>query len=90
MKLDVVSNEKNILEFYIEGERHTLPNYLKEKISAMDGVEFCAYKLEHPLDNKSKFIIKTDGKSPKKIIEETIKQSKEELTEFKKEFDKIK
>ena len=90
MKLDIVSNEKNQLEFYIEGERHTLPNYLKEKIVAMDGIEFCAYKLDHPLDKRAKFIVKTDGKSPKKIVEEAIKESKEELAEFKKEFDKLK
>jgi DNA-directed RNA polymerase subunit L len=90
MKLNIVSNEKNTLEFYIEGERHTIPNYLKEKIAGMDGVEFCAYKLDHPLDKKAKFIVKTDGKSPKKIVEEAIKQSKEELTEFKKEVEKLK
>ncbi|MFA5125520.1 MAG: RpoL/Rpb11 RNA polymerase subunit family protein [archaeon] len=90
MKLDIVANEKSTLEFYIEEERHTLPNMLKEKISTMEGVEFCAYKLDHPLDKRAKFMLKTDGKSPKKIIEEAIKQSKEDLAEFKKEFDKLK
>ena len=90
MKLSVVQNEKNTLEFYIEGERYTLPNYLKEKVVAMSGVEFCAYKLDHPLDKKAKFIVKTDGKSPKKVIEEAIKSAKEELADLKKEVDKLK
>lgn len=90
MKIDVVKNEKDTLEFYIAGERHTLPNLLKEKIVAASGVEFCAYKLDHPLDQKAKFIVKTDGKSPKKIVEESIKEVKEDLAEFKKEFDKVK
>ena len=90
MKLEVIQNEKNSLEFYIEGERHTLSNYLKEKIASIDGVEFCAYKLDHPLDKKAKFIVKTSGKAPKKILEEAIKITKEELSEFKKEFDKLK
>jgi len=90
MKLDIVANEKNTLEFYIEEERHTLPNMLKEKICSMEGVEFCAYRLDHPLDKRAKFMLKTDGKSPKKIIEEAIKQSKDDLAEFKKEFDKLK
>jgi DNA-directed RNA polymerase subunit L len=90
MKLSVVQNEKNTLEFYIEGERYTLPNYLKEKVVTMSGVEFCAYKLDHPLDKKAKFIVKTDGKSPKKVIEEAIKNAKEELNELKKEVDKLK
>ena len=90
MKLNVLTNEKNHVEFYIEGERHTLPNIIKEKISGMDGVEFCAYKLDHPLDKKSKFILKTTSKSPKKLIEEAIKLTKDDLAEFKKEFDKLK
>jgi len=90
MKLNIISNEKNTLEFYIEGERHTMPNYLKEKITPMEGVEFCAYKLDHPLDKKAKFIVKTSGKSPKKIVEDAIKKAKEELSEFKKEVEKLK
>lgn len=90
MKLNVVSNEKNHLEFYIEGERHTLPNFLKEKVSGETGVDFCAYRLDHPLDKKARFIVKTDGKSPKKVIEDAIKNIKEELGEFKKEVDKLK
>jgi DNA-directed RNA polymerase subunit L len=88
MKLNIVTNEKDTLEFYMEGERHTIANYLKEKISKMDGVEFCAYKLDHPLDTKAKFIVK--GKNPKKILEEAIKEAKEELAEFKTATDKLK
>jgi len=88
MKVSVISNEKDSLEFFIEGERHTLPNLLKEKIAGMEGIEFCAYRLDHPLDKKARFIVK--GKSPKKAIEEAIKLSKEELAEFKKEVEKLK
>jgi len=88
MKLNIVTNEKNTLEFYIEGERHTIANYLKEKISQMDGVDFCAYKLDHPLETRAKFMVK--GKNPKKAIEEAIKQAKEELAEFKTATDKLK
>jgi len=90
MKIEVLKNEKDTLEFYIEGERHTLPNLLKEKIASADGVEFCAYRLDHPLDKRARFVVKKSGKSPKKIVEDAIKQAKEELGEFKKEFDKLK
>ena len=88
MKLNIVTNEKDTLEFYIEGERHTIANYLKEKIAQMDGIEFCAYKLDHPLENKAKFMIK--GKNPKKALEEAIKLAKDELNEFKTTTDKLK
>ncbi len=90
MKIEVIENEKNTLEFYLIGERHTIPNLLKDKLTKNSDVEFCAYKLDHPMDEKSRFILKTSGKSPKKILEEAIKETKEELEEFKKSFEKVK
>ena len=90
MKINVITNEKNTLEFVMEGERHTIPNILKEKIAADLGVEFCAYRLDHPLDTKARFIVKTTSKAPIKVVENAIKSIKEELTEFKKEVEKLK
>ena len=88
MKIEVVTNEKDNLEFFIEGERHTLPNMLKEKLANDASVEFCAYRLDHPLDKKARFIVK--GKNPKKAVEEAIKQIKTEISEFSKAFEKTK
>jgi DNA-directed RNA polymerase subunit L len=51
MKLEVIKNESDYLEFFIEGERHTLTNLLKEKLSEKSDVDFVAYKLEHPSCN---------------------------------------
>jgi len=90
MKVSIITNEKNHLEFYVEGERHTLPNLLKEKIALDPAVEFCAYRLDHPLDKKARIVVKTTGKSPKKILEEAIQTLKEELNELKKEVEKLK
>jgi len=88
MKVDVVSNTKDTLEFYIEGERHTLPNLLKERLSMDSNVEFCAYRLDHPLDKKAKFVVK--GKNPKKALEDSLKAIQTEIAEFKKAFEKAK
>ncbi len=86
MKLEIISNEKDNLEFYIEGERHTLTNLLKEKLSNNESVDFVAYKLDHPLDTKAKFILK--AKNAKKILSESLKEIEKELEEFKKAFNK--
>ena len=40
MKLEIVQNEKNTLEFYLLNERHTIANLLKEKIVKNNDVEF--------------------------------------------------
>ena len=86
MKVEVITSEKDTLEFYIDGERHTLPNLLKDKLVDNADVDFVAYKLDHPIDQKSRFIVK--GKNPKKIIETAIKEIESELAEFQKAFEK--
>ncbi len=89
MKTEIIKDEKSELEFVMDGERHTLANLLREKLSQNSEVEFVAYRLDHPLNNKSKFVLKTKGNS-KKVLEEAIKELQKELDEFKKAFDKVK
>lgn len=88
MKIEIINNEKNSLEFFIEGERHTLPNLLKNALSKKTDVEFVAYKLDHPIDKRSRFILKS--KNPKKSLEEAIKDIQSEIIDFKKAFEKVK
>jgi DNA-directed RNA polymerase subunit L len=89
VKIEVITNEKSNLEFFIEGERHTLPNLLKEKLGQNTDVEFVAYRLEHPLDKKSRFVVKAKGNA-KKAVEEAIKELQTDISEFKKAFEKVK
>jgi DNA-directed RNA polymerase subunit L len=88
MKIVVIKSEKGLLEFFIEGERHTLTNLLRERLSQNSAVEFCSYRLDHPLDKKARFVVRAEN--PKKIIEDTIKEITSEASEFKKAFEKIK
>jgi len=89
MKLEVIKNEKSELEFIVEGERHTVPNLLREKLSQSGDVEFVAYRLDHPLDQKAVFILKTKGNA-KTVLESTIKDIQKDIDEFKKSFEKAK
>jgi len=86
MKLEVIKNEKDTLEFYIDGERHTLANLLKNKLANNSNVDFVAYKLDHPIDQKSRFVVK--AKNPKKMVELAIKEIETEISDFAKAFEK--
>ena len=86
MKLEVIKNEKDTLEFYIDGERHTLANLIKDKLANNSDVDFVAYKLDHPIDQKARFIVK--AKNPKKMIENAIKEIETEISDFAKAFEK--
>ncbi len=89
MKLDILKNEKNFVEFKIEGERHTLPNLLKQKLLENKDVEFVSYILDHPMDTSAKFVLKTTGKSPKKVLEDAAKEIEEDLDDFSKKVKKV-
>lgn len=84
MKIDVLKSEKDYAEFVIEGEKHTFPNMLKQKLLEMKDVEFVSYILEHPMANGAKFVIKTGGKSPKKVLEVAAKALDKDLDDFDK------
>ncbi|MCX6801321.1 MAG: DNA-directed RNA polymerase subunit L [Candidatus Diapherotrites archaeon] len=88
MKIEVINQDKNILEFYVEGERHTITNVLRERLSQNRDVEFCSYRLDHPLDKRARFVVR--AANPKKAIEDTIKEITGEVSEFKKAFEKTK
>lgn len=90
MKLEVIKNHQNHLEFKIMGERHTFPNLLKTKLLKDPNVAFVAYKLEHPMDNDSLFVLKTKGKTAKKALTEACKDITDELEAFEKSFKKLK
>ena len=89
MKIEIIKDEKNEIEFILDGERHTIPNLLREKLSQNSEVEFVAYRMDHPLDKKSKFALKTKSNA-KKVLEDTIKELQKDIDEFKKGFEKLK
>ena len=88
MKIEVIAQDKEGIEFFIEGERHTLPNLLKEKLLEDSSVSFCAYRLDHPLDKRARFVVR--GANAKKSLENAVKAAKSDLAEFKKAFEKAK
>ncbi len=91
MKLELITKDKNTLEFYLIGERHTLPNLLKSRIENEAGIEFVSYILDHPMDDKARFIVKTSGsKSPVKVIEDACTKINKDLKQFSEKIKKLK
>ena len=88
MKINVLKSDKHSVEFLLEGERHTFPNMLKQKLLEDKNVEFVSYILDHPLDKSARFVLKTKGVSPKKVLEDAAKQVDSDLAEFEKNIKK--
>ena len=83
MDLKVLKNEAHEVEFVLKDNRHTFPALLRSCLLQDNSVVFAAYKLQHPLDSQSQFIVKTKGKSAKKALEDAVKQISKDLEELK-------
>ena len=89
MKIEFLVNRKEEVEFKMIGERHSFPSLLKTYLLQDPAVEFVAYKLEHPMDKDSKFVIRTStARDARKAVIEACKKMREELSEFAEEIRK--
>lgn len=84
MEIEILVDKPEHLEFIMKKTRHTVPNLLRETLLSDSSVEFVSYKLEHPMDPDSKFIIKTKGKKAKKALTDAISEIEKELADFRK------
>ena len=82
MELEVKKAEKNLLEFNIKGERHTLPNLLRSRLLKDSDVTFVSYTLRHPLDKDAEFVLRTGKKDAKKVLLDACSQLTTELKDF--------
>ncbi|MFH1586450.1 MAG: DNA-directed RNA polymerase subunit L [Candidatus Diapherotrites archaeon] len=82
MDIEIVKNEKNLLEFILKGERHTYPNLLKSALLEDSSVEFVSYILDHPMDNDSRFVVRTKKSTPKKALEDATKKIESDINAF--------
>lgn len=88
MEIEVIKKQKNYLEFILKGERHTFPNLLRSRLLKDPAIEFASYVLDHPLDEDSRFVIKTKGKTPKKALDDALKKIEKDLGDFEKSIKK--
>ena len=88
MELELLTEKSNELEFVIKGERHTLPNLLRNELLNDSSVVFVAYSLRHPFDKDCSFIVRTKGKNARKALEAALRAIDKQLNEFSKQVGK--
>ena len=86
MKVNVLEEKKDSLVVEIEGERHTIPNLLRETLWEDDSVALAAYEKKHPSLGSPKVIV--SAKDPRKALVSAIKRSEAQTKEFLDEFEK--
>jgi DNA-directed RNA polymerase subunit L len=89
MELEVVRKEDNILEVVLVGEDHTFTNLLRKTLREDEHVTCAAYKIDHPLLDRTRPVIfvETDGKeTPKEALMKAARRIKEQMNEFGEQF----
>ncbi len=68
MEVDVIKEDKDLIEVKIIGEGHTLCNLIRQELSDSEGVSFSSYNLKHPLVSSPILSLKVEKGKPRKIL----------------------
>ncbi|HIK01993.1 TPA: DNA-directed RNA polymerase subunit L [archaeon] len=90
MELNVVKEEKDMLQVELVGETHTLANILKEELYEDPKVKGSAYVKEDSLESNPKLVIRTSGKKPMTALKDAAKRIQKMADEFASKFEKAK
>jgi len=90
MEINIVEEKKNKLIFEITGTGHTISNVLRKELNNDEHVKAAAYTIDHPLIEKPRFILETDGADPKKTLIAAAKKIQKELEKAKSEAKELK
>ena len=82
MEIQILEENDNLLR--VEVDNTTLVNLLNEKIWKQRGVDFSAYRIDHPY--LSKPVITVRGKNPKKTLIDATDKILEDVETLRKKF----
>ncbi|MBN1159760.1 MAG: DNA-directed RNA polymerase subunit L [Candidatus Diapherotrites archaeon] len=85
MEIEIINAEKNFIEFYLRGEKHSFPTLLKMYLLKDSAVVFASYDLDHPIIGTPRFVVRTDGsKSADKVLENAVKEILKDVDDMRK------
>ena len=76
MELKVIEYTDKKLKLNILGEDHTFANILRKELWNDKNTKVAGYSFEHALVTSPVFILETESKDPKEIIENAVKRLK--------------
>lgn len=82
MKLNFLKDQKDYVEVLLEGEEHSFPNALRERLLGEKGVEFVSVTREHPTAAWPKLVLRTKGRGARDALKAAVKELHKEAKEF--------
>jgi DNA-directed RNA polymerase subunit L len=88
VQLELLKKEDNSRLIMVVGGDHTLTNLLRVELHEDVNVKAASYTMDHPLTGNLKFFIRTEGKSPERVLAEVAEGIVGKLEELKKQLQK--
>ena len=89
MNVKILEKDKNFLRLEIEGEGHSLSNFLQTLLLQEAEVEIAGYNKPHPLTESTILYLRTKGKaSPEKVLMRAAEKGRKETEQFRSIFEK--
>ncbi|MFH1424118.1 MAG: DNA-directed RNA polymerase subunit L [archaeon] len=91
MELNILKEDKDMIEVELIGEGHTFANALKEELWLDDKVKTAAYIIEHPMKGNPRIIVRTvSGRTPKAALKGAAQRLEKKTAELEDKFKKAK
>ncbi len=90
MEVLVVEESKDKFVFDLKGDVSTIANVLKKELWNDSHIKAAGYYVDHPLVNTPRFVVQTDGESPRKVVKSAIKRLEKEAEKLSSEAKNIK
>jgi len=89
MELKVLEEDKNKIKILIEGEKTTICEWLRKRLSAKEEVAFVGYRILHPMERKIEFYLETKKDNAREVLINTLQEMIKEVQSFKKELFRV-
>lgn len=83
MEIQIIKEDKNLIEIEVKGETHTLTNLVRSELWNVDDVAIASYNLKHPVVSNPILILKTKSGKPKKALSEAVSNLKAKTKELR-------
>ena len=83
MEIQILKEDKDLIELKIIGEGHTLCNVLRDEATTLEDTSFVSYNLKHPLVSSPILALKTKKGKPRKVLLDAVESLKGKTKELR-------
>lgn len=83
MEINILKEEKDLIEFEIKGEDNTFCNILRSELWNHEDVNYAAYMIKHPNVGSPIFTLSVKKGKPRKALSDAVEALREKIKEFK-------